>query len=104
MHQYYLIIQKMDIYLCNNAQFMSSFEQNEIELHLKTFTRRNFERPDDCRNLEQVRFYVRELCLKIEELESKFSYVPQWAYTLLAQYNARQNTMLNLEFNQSYNG
>ena len=81
---------------------MSSFEKHEIELHLRSFTIRNFERPADCRNLEQVRFYVRELCLKIEELEIKFSYVPQWAYTLLAQYNAKQNTMLHLEFNRAF--
>ncbi|HEY3403334.1 MAG TPA: hypothetical protein VGK59_08115 [Ohtaekwangia sp.] len=82
---------------------MSSFEQHEIESYLKSFTSRNFVRPADCRNLEQVRFYVRELCLKIEELESRFSYVPQWAYTLLAQYNARQNTMLHVDFRQLYN-
>jgi len=62
---------------------MNSFDPHEIELHLRIFTMRNFERPMDCRDLEQVRFYVRELCLKIEELESKFSYVPQWAYTLI---------------------
>jgi len=81
---------------------MSAFEQREIESYLRTFTSRNFERPADCRNLEQIRFYVRELCLKIEELESKFSYVPQWAYTLLAQYNARQNAMLRVEFKHLY--
>ena len=82
---------------------MTSFEQQRIETNLRIFTARNFERPSDCKNLDQVRFYVRELCLKIEELESKFSYVPQWAYTLLAQYNARQNAMLHVDFKQLYN-
>jgi hypothetical protein len=82
---------------------MTPAEQWQIETNLKAFTFRNFERPADCKNLEQIRFYVRELCLKIEELESKFSYVPQWAYTLLAQYNARQNAILLGDFKQVYN-
>jgi hypothetical protein len=81
---------------------MSAYEQQEIESHLRTFTSRNFVRPADCRNLEQIRFYVKELCLKIEELESKFSYVPHWAYSLLAQYNARQNAMLYVDFRHLY--
>jgi len=81
---------------------MSQFEQRKIEDSLRAFTSKNFERPADCKNLEQIRFYVRELCLKIEELESKFSYVPQWAYMLLAQYNARQNALLLVSFKQSY--
>jgi hypothetical protein len=77
---------------------MSSLERQEIESSLKVFTNRNFEKPADCKNLEQIRFYVRELCLKIEEMESRFSYVPQWAYSLLAQYNARQNAILQVQF------
>lgn len=89
--------------MCNTAQNMSPYDPHKVESDLRTFTLRNFEQPMDCKDLEQVRFYVRELRLKIEELESKFDYVPQWAYTLLAQYNARQNTMLRTAFKQSYN-
>lgn len=73
---------------------MSDLERKNIEQELKSFTSRNFERPSDCKNLDQVRFYVRELCTKIEELEARFNYAPQWAYSLLAQYNSRQNSML----------
>lgn len=81
---------------------MSDYERKKIELDLKAFTSRNFEKPSECRNLDQIRFYVRELCLKIEELESQFHYVPQWAYSLLAQYNSRQNTMISFDFRNTY--
>ena len=83
---------------------MTDHERKIIETELKNFTARNFEKPTACRNLEQIRFYVRELCLKIDELEGNFNYVPQWAYALLAQYNAQQNSIIQLEFRNSYNG
>lgn len=81
---------------------MSDYDRRKIEMDLKIFTSRNFERPADCRNLDQIRFYVRELCLKIEEIEGRFNYVPTWAYSLLAQYNARQNSLIHVEFRNSY--
>lgn len=81
---------------------MSDYERKRIELELRSFAARNFERPSECRNLDQIRFYVRELCLKIEELEAQWNYVPAWAYSLLAQYNARQNSMITVEFRKTY--
>jgi hypothetical protein len=77
---------------------MTTTERKLVEADLKDFTSRNFEKPLDCKNLDQIRFYVRELCLKIEELENRFEYVPNSAYSLLAQYNMRQNSMINKEF------
>ena len=77
---------------------MTTTERKQVEAELKDFTNRNFEKPLDCKNLDQIRFYVRELCLKIEELENRFEYVPNSAYSLLAQYNTRQNSMTNKEF------
>jgi hypothetical protein len=77
---------------------MTSAERQLVETELKNFTNRNFEKPINCRNLDQIRFYVRELCLKIEELETKFEYVPNSAYSLLAQYNVKQNSITNKEF------
>ena len=81
---------------------MSDQERKKIEVELKAFTSKNFVSPSSCRNLEQIRFYVRELCLKIEELEKRFDYVPTSAYSLLAQYNSRQNTIISVEFKSSY--
>ncbi len=81
---------------------MNSFERQRIDVELKQFASRNFERPSACRNLDQLRFYVRELCLKIEEFEKRFNYVPNSAYALLAQYNEKQNNMLLVEFKNSY--
>ncbi len=81
---------------------MSDYEKKRLETELRNFTSRNFERPTDCRNLDQIRYYVKELCNKIEEYEVRFNYVPQWAYSLLAQYNLVQNRMLHMEFVASY--
>lgn len=81
---------------------MSDFEKKILEMDLKKFTSRNFEKPSDCRNIDQIRFYVSELCSKIEEYELRFNYVPQWAYTLLAQYNMVHNSMLHQDFKNAY--
>ena len=81
---------------------MSEFEKKHLDLELRNFTARNFVRPSDCRNLDQIRFYIRELCLKIEEYRRRFGYVPNTAYSLLSQYNSRQNSILYRDFRSSY--
>lgn len=81
---------------------MSAYEMKKLEMELKAFVSRNFEKPTNCKNLDQIRFYVKELCAKIEELELSSNYVPEFAYTLLAQYNSRQNVLINSEFKNSY--
>jgi hypothetical protein len=81
---------------------MSEFEKKALELELKSFVSKNFDRPADCENLDQVRFYIRELCLKIEDYQKRFNYAPELAFTLLAQYNARQNSMLYKDYVNSY--
>jgi hypothetical protein len=81
---------------------MTDYERKKLEMELKVFTSRNFEKPADCKNAEQIRFYVRELCNRIQEMENRFSYVPDWAYALLAQYNAVQNMMITVEFRSTY--
>ena len=81
---------------------MGIFERKQIDNELHQFTTRNFEKPSDCKALEQIRFYVRELCSKIEELEKQFEYVPTSAYTLLAQYNSKQNSIISKDFSNSY--
>jgi hypothetical protein len=81
---------------------MSEFERRKIETDLRAFTSRNFVRPAECRNPDQIRFYVRELSVRIDELEKRFNYVPGWAYSLLAQYNAIQNQMVWVDFRNSY--
>lgn len=103
LHPLKLIISGPFHYYCVEIHnFMSEYERKKVETELKTFTSRNFVRPSECRNIEQIRFYVRELCLKIEEFEGKFNYVPSSAYSLLAQYNSRQNAMIHVEFRSSH--
>lgn len=79
-----------------------NYEQKKIEMELRAFTSKNFEKPANCRNLEQIRFYIKELSRKIEEIESKCNYAPEWAYAMLAQYNARQNSFLLADFKNAY--
>ena len=81
---------------------MSDFERRKLEMDLINFTNLNFERPSNCRDIDQIRFYVRELCLKIKEYESRFNFVPSHAYTLLAQYNLVQNKLIHVEFKKAY--
>ncbi|HEU5292367.1 MAG TPA: hypothetical protein VFU05_17085 [Cyclobacteriaceae bacterium] len=81
---------------------MTEYERKKIEAELRSFTSRNFERPSECKNLDQIRFYVHELCTKIDEYQRKFSYVPNWAYGLLAQYNAVQNNMIENQVKTTY--
>ncbi len=81
---------------------MNTAEFKKSEIALLDFTKRNFEKPSDCRNVDQIRFYVRELCLKIEDYEKKFNYVPSWAYSLITQYNTVYNKLVYVEFEKAY--
>jgi hypothetical protein len=113
-------IWRVSKYLCNNAHInfvlinkkpyncvlihmhMNSFEMKKVEMELRNFTARNFEKPSNCRNAAQIRFYISELCSKIEEYEKRFNYVPDWAYALLNQYTIVQNSFVHLEFVKCY--
>lgn len=81
---------------------MALFDRKKVDNELQKFTNQNFEKPADCKDLEQIRFYVRELCIKIEELEKRFEYVPNAAYALLAQYNSQQNSIISKNFRDSH--
>ena len=81
---------------------MREFEKKYLELDLKKFTARNFVRPSECRNLDQIRFYIQELCGRIEDYKTRFNYVPNAAYRLLSQYNSKQNAILYRDFAHHY--
>lgn len=81
---------------------MDKFSSQKSDTDFLNFTKRNFESPSNCRNIDQIRFYVRELCLKIEDHERRFNYVPAWAYTLLTQYNHAYDQLVYVQFAKSY--
>ncbi len=85
-----------------HTQMITDSERKKVDTDLRLFATRNFVRPSECKNLEQIRFYVKELCLKIDELEARYNYVPQTAYSLLAQYNLRQNALISVDFRNTY--
>lgn len=97
-----LIIASIGYHCVIKHNNMSDFEKDKLETDLLNFIRKNFERPSNCRDLDQIRFYVRELCVKIREYENRFSFVPLRAYLLLSQYNIAQNRLLHVEFRKTY--
>lgn len=81
---------------------MSDFEKKKLEIEFKSFILKHFEKPSNCKNLEQVRFYVQELSAHIQEFEQKFSYVPESAYALLSQYNSVHSAAVHKHFVNTY--
>ena len=81
---------------------MSRYEQKRMEMEFERFTRMNFEKPAKCKSLVQIRYYIKELSVKIDELKHAFNYVPNNAYTLLNQYNSKQNTLIFSNFQEAY--
>jgi len=59
----------------------------------------NADMPSSFKNVEEIRFYVRDLCFKIEELENIFDYVPASSYNLLAKYHTLQDSSTEKRFN-----
>ena len=81
---------------------MSDYERKKIDLELRSFVSKHLEKPANCQNFEQIRFYITELAARIEALQHAFDYVPEWAYSMLAQYNEKQNSFLLGEFRSTY--
>jgi hypothetical protein len=81
---------------------MTDYERKKIDIELRSFVSRHLKKPASCHNREQIRFYISELAARIEALQRAFHYAPEWAYSMLAQYNERQNSFLVGEFRSSY--
>ena len=81
---------------------MSEFEKKKLDQEFQKFTKRNFETPKRCKNLDQIRFYVQELSSKMDEFKRRFNYVPNNAYSLLSQYNTIQYQMVFANFKNEY--
>ena len=81
---------------------MTDFEKMNLDSALREFAHRNFMKPDECRNLDQVRYYANELCQKIEEYYAQFQYVPGWAIVLLSQYKHMQIHLVHKNLRPMY--
>jgi hypothetical protein len=81
---------------------MNDYRLKRIEMEWKDFVHSNFEKPSACRDLEQIRYYIREITLRIETEMKVNDYVPDWAYSMLAQYNDVQNKILLEDFKKTY--
>ncbi|MEL7004502.1 MAG: hypothetical protein AAFN93_17475 [Bacteroidota bacterium] len=81
---------------------MESYEKKRLDRQFELFTKKNFEKPSKCKNLEEIRFYIQELSLEIEQMKKDFNYVPNAAYELLSQYNRLQNKLVFADFKNTY--
>ena len=81
---------------------MTRFEQKKLDVEFARFTKMNFDKPQNCRNIGQIRYYMNELSEKIQELKRSFNYVPASAHILLSQYNAEQNRLIHRNFQEAY--
>ena len=81
---------------------MTRFEQKRLDLEFNKFTRMNFDKPQQCRSIQQIRYYMKELSDKINDFKRSFNYVPNSAHTLLTQYNAAQNRLIHRNFQKVY--
>lgn len=68
----------------------------------KCCVNKHFEKPAACRNADQIRFYISELSNRMREFESAGIQIPDWAASLLAQYNLQQNKLVLAEFQTRY--
>lgn len=81
---------------------MTRFEQKKIDVEFSKFAQMNFDKPQNCRNIGQIRYYMDELTSKMKELRSSFNYVPDSAHAMLAQYNNAQNRIILKNFKEVY--
>ena len=81
---------------------MTAFERKKLEFDFFGFVKKNFVKPRQCKNIEQILFYIKELTEKIEHMKHQHNYVPESAYKLLSDYNRLQNQMLFVEFKNTY--
>lgn len=81
---------------------MTEYEKKKLDFDFIGFTKRNFVKPKQCKNIEQIQFYVKELTEKIGQMKDQHQYVPDQAYRLLTEYNQLQNKLLYDEFKNTY--
>ena len=86
----------------NYYTIMTQFQKKRLDVEFTKFTKMNFDKPQNCRNIDQIRYYMNELSAKIQEFKNSFNYVPNSAHILLSQYNAAQNKLIHRNFQEAY--
>lgn len=81
---------------------MTRYQEKKLEQEFTKFAKMNFDNPQKCKSIGQIRYYMQELTDKINEFKSSFKFVPAAAYTLLSQYNAAQNKLIYKNFQEVY--
>ena len=81
---------------------MTRFEQKKLDSEFNRFTKMNFDKPQKCTSIGQIRYYMKELEDRIVFLKHSVKYVPNAAYALMSQYNAAQNKLIHKNFQDVY--
>ena len=81
---------------------MTKFEKKKRAFEFNKFVKMHFEKPSNCKDAQQVGYYIQELSAKIEELKDAWGYVPDEAYRLLHQYSQLHRKLTYADFINSY--
>jgi hypothetical protein len=77
-----------------------TYHHSRVDTQFERFYKRHFEDPRECRNVEQVRFYLGEISRKIEEYRRSYNYVPEKALNLWESYKKIYNRMVHSDINK----
>ena len=74
---------------------MKQIDFEQLEIEFLTFTSRHFEKPEECRNVGQVQFYIKELYIKIGEFNGAHHFIPKAALMLLGEYKTVRKKLIH---------
>ena len=60
--------------------------EKKVEMDFDLFVNKNFEPPEHCKNLGQIKYYLDELYLAIESFNKSGEQVPLKVFILISQY------------------
>jgi hypothetical protein len=76
--------------------------QKTVEREFRKFAKTTLVSPRKCKKIEQTRYNIHELHMKINELREKFNYVPDDARLLFNEYQVIQDRMVFENYRKSY--
>lgn len=68
---------------------MKTTSQEKLDKRFNEFVSSHFEMPNNCQNLDLIKYYTSEIYALIEDFDQKFKSVPLAAFTLLSDYLAQ---------------
>lgn len=76
--------------------------KERINKEFNNFVKKEILKPEKCKNLEQIRFYVNGLAQMIKGFQHKYDFVPDTAYGILDRFNKAQNRIIFKDYKNGY--